>query len=148
MKKSIFVALLALSLLVAPAAMAKSTITVSPLALMASTVALEFETTMPRSPQLTWGLLTSFKSGKVDFGAGVRYYVDGTAHDGLYFGGYGMLIDPGSGGGGAVQTGLGAVGVAGYKWQLDNGMVLDLGASIGIPSEKYSGLRFGVGLAF
>lgn len=148
MRKSLFLVALALCLLAAPAVMAKSTITISPLALMSGTVAVEFETAVARSPQLTWGLLTSFKGGKVDFGGGVRYYVDGRAHDGLYFGGYGMLIDPGSGGGGAVQTGLGALGVAGYKWQLDNGMVLDLGASVGIPAPVYSGLRFGVGLAF
>lgn len=150
MRRATVMLVLGLLLLAAPATMAKSTLMINPLAALSKRIVVEFETGVAGwSRATTLGVIGSFRDGGVDLGAGVRYYMDGVAHDGLYFGGYGVLSGlQSTGNTGTASGAIGITGVAGYKWQLDNGLVLDAGASVGIASSAHSGINFGVGLAF
>lgn len=136
MKRTTIVVTLALLLIAAPAALAKSTITVNPLGLLSGIGTVEFETQMAQLGRektfvvqaASWN--PGDKMRATGFSAGVRHYLDGRAHDRVYIGGYGGLIDVS----GSVSARiLSVTGVAGYKWNFPSGLVVDAGAGMSIP---------------
>lgn len=151
MNRILIVTVLALLLLVAPAALAKSTVTVDALGLFFGTLSVEFETTLDAlGDRMTLVVPGSLRGGALELGAGVRYYVDGVRHDGLYVGGHAGLLGLHGGSGGTTVTGstFGVTGVAGYKWHLNNGFTMDAGATVRLINPVRSYLRLGVGLVF
>lgn len=176
MKRSVVVAaMVVVLLLAAPAAWAKSTITVNPVGLLFGIASLEYETDLARLGNQTTlgvkGLFWGVKTNDLDlrlsgFGAGVRYYVDGATHDGFYVGGYGTY-GVGSGkylGTETTVSVFGLSGVGGYKWVFGSGLVLDVGAEFSFPVKTTvtkgngkpedfanvmgAGVNIGIGFAF
>lgn len=151
MKKSIIVVMLALVLLAAPAAMAKSALTIDAVGLLFRTLSMEFETTIDAlGRQTTLVVPLKFDQSTVGLGAGVRFYVDGIAHDGLYIGGYGGLfgLRGAEDGMTITQSPFHLTGIAGYKWWLDKSFVVDAGAGIGLVGPSEPIVRLGVGVIF
>lgn len=147
MKRTVVVVVLALLLLAAPAALAKSTLTVNPLGLLIGAISVEYETELDMLPDsmtlvvpgLYWGFDLNpdvdLKLSAMGIGAGARYYIDGVAHDGLYVGGYASFasLSGKSGGNDFTGSAFGVNGEVGYKWIFDNDFVVDVSAGIGFP---------------
>lgn len=136
-----------LLLVAAPGVFAKSTFTIDPLNFLAGSVLAEFETDLGDGPltvaipaRLLAGRTTEIDLVSMGTGAGVRYYIDGQAHEGFYFGAYGFMdwlsgvyyfdyndtMD-------FTGTYVRVSGVAGYKLILGDRLVLDMGASVVVP---------------
>lgn len=141
-RASVVVVLLALLLVAAPGAMAKSTVTVNPLGFLVGTFSVEYETEIGRGP-ITLGVPVFYWSVDTEdlkltataFGGGVRYYLEGVPHEGFYVGAYAVYasVSGKSGSANARATALGLTGAAGYKFTVRDNFVVDIGVGVGFP---------------
>ena len=141
-RASVVVVLLALLLVAAPGAMAKSTVTVNPLGFLVGAFSVEYETEIGRGP-ITLGVPVFYWSVDTEdlkltataFGGGVRYYLEGVPHEGFYVGAYAVYasVSGKSGSANARATALGLTGAAGYKFTVRDNFVVDIGVGVGFP---------------
>lgn len=138
----VLLVVLGLLLVATTGAMARSTITINPLGFSYGVFSVEYETEMGRGPTtlgvpvMYWSAEgTDYELTAMGLGAGVRYYFDGRAHDGFYVGGYGSWARLNGSSDGTDFTGnaFGLSGVAGYKFLVGDGFVIDVGAGVGFP---------------
>lgn len=152
------VVIFVLLLSVAPAGSAQSTLSADVLSLLSGGLSIEYESPLPSfGKEMSLIIPAGFRGGYSTYlsvGIGVRYYLDGRLHEGIYFGGSGMI--------GSVRDDVYAVSSAlwvnatgGYKWMLDNDLVVDVGLVLPVPivSDIYWDppshvLRAAVGYAF
>lgn len=122
--------------------MAKSSVTVKPLALMWGLAAVEYETPVADDITLSiqgmygdWEFFDSIKIGLYGIGAGTRYYFGNDVTNGWYAGAYvdHVWLNADNSGNEATGTGIILSGRGGYKWTFDNNLVVDLGVGGGIP---------------
>nr|MBO2477445.1 hypothetical protein [Bacillota bacterium] len=141
-RAGIVAVVLAFLLAAAPAVMARSTVTISPLGFMLGVLSGEFETEIGQDaltfgvPVMYWSVESaSFELTAFGTGAGVRYYIDRVPLEGFYVGGYVAYAGLRGNDGGTEFSGsaLGITGVAGYKFVLNDRFVIDVGAGVGFP---------------
>lgn len=139
-RASVVVVVLVLLLLAAPGVWAKSTLTLNPLGFLVGPYSLEYETEVGGGP-LTLGVpLYAWSVKETDltfqgsaFGVGLRYYFDGTPHEGFYVGAYASWANlRGTSSGTDLRAGaFGFTGVTGYKWSVGSDYVVDLAVGVG-----------------
>lgn len=141
-KRTAFVVVFLLLLTSAPAAFAYSTITVDVADLANGWLSAEYETNFPMlGPGITFGIPLGYWGGAIDIGAGLRYYLDGWGHQGIYAGASMHMLS---------VAGLSRFHIsaeAGYKHVFENGLVLDGGLLLGTTGRGVSP-KLGVGYAF
>lgn len=140
-KSSMFIIIITLLFAVAPTAFAAATVTVNPMGMPSIEFEIDRVYLGPLATLNVFGLSGKpslghdFDMNATGMGIGVRYYLDGTVHDGIYLGGYASVfwLNGDYKGQASLARALVLSAASGYKWNFGGGFFIDFGARVGFP---------------